>query len=238
MKTVGIIGGLGPETTAKFYLEVIFGCQKVNTENRPSILIQSVPATYSLERKEILEGVCGQEYLKLLIQAARNLEKGGADFIVMPCNSLHIFIDELRKAVDVQIISIINVVSRFLADKKIRRIGILSTSITRKMKLYETLFAREGITCAYPEDFEQEKLNEVILKIITSAYGAKEREMLTRILNNFRDKGVENILLACTDLQLAIPPTQVTIFDSMSILAQATVEEILGNRKVYEVIRN
>lgn len=233
MKTVGIIGGLGPETTSKFYLEVIFGCQKANSKSRPSILIQSVPIAYALEREEVMEGIVGNETLNLLFEAAKNLAKGGADFIVMPCNSLHVFIDELRKAVDVPVMNIIDVVSRFLADKKIKRIGILSASITRKEKLYETLSARGGIACEYPEDFEQEKLNEVILKIITGAYGVKEEETLAEILNNFRDKGVENILLACTDLQLAVPRTDLKIYDSMSILAQVTVREILVGRETY-----
>lgn len=146
-------------------------------------------------------------------------------------------LDKLRKAVDTPVISIIDVVSRFLADKKIKRIGILSAPITRKMKLYENLLAGEGISCEYPEDFEQEKVNEVIFKIITGAYGAKEQEALAGILNNFRDKGIENVLLACTDLQLAVSRTDLKIYD-LSILAQATVREILVDGETYEVTRS
>lgn len=229
MKTVGIIGGLGPETTSKFYLEVIFGCQKAGTDSRPSILIQSVPIAYSLERKEVMEGIVGNATLRLLVEAAENLVKGGADFIVMPCNSLHIFIDKLRKSVDVPIMSIIDVVVGFLVDRKVGKIGLLSTLITKNTKLYETPLLKAGIECEYPEDFEREEINEIILNIINGAYGVKEQEALAGILNNFRDKGIENILLACTDLQLAVPQTGLKVYDSMSILAQATIREILAD---------
>ena len=162
MKTVGIIGGLGPETTSKFYLEVVSGCQKINTDNRPPILIQSVPIAYSLEREEILEGICRKETSQMLIGAADNLVKGGADFIVMPCNSLHVFIDELRKSVDVPIMSIIEVVVKFLVERKISRIGLLSTLVTRKSKLYEIPLMKNGIICEFPEGPEQDKINEII----------------------------------------------------------------------------
>lgn len=226
---------MGPETTSKFYLEVIFGCQKINTDNRPSILIQSVPIPYSLEREEILEGRCGKETLTVLIKAADNLVKGGADFIVMPCNSLHIFIDELRRSVNVPIVSIVDAVVRFLVDRKIDRIGILSTPITKRAKLYDAPLAERGIICEFPDDYEQKKVNEVILNLVNGVRETTDRETMVDILKSFEDKGVKNVLLACTDLQLAVPKTELQIFDSMNILAQATVKELLSSEKVYEI---
>ncbi|TAL56934.1 MAG: aspartate racemase, partial [Nanoarchaeota archaeon] len=106
MKTVGIIGGLGPETTSEFYLEIIFGCFSKNREVRPPILIWNVPLLYQIERDLLMKSEGEERYIPYLQDAARKLEKAGADFLVMPCNSLHIFIDEIRNSVSIPVLSI------------------------------------------------------------------------------------------------------------------------------------
>jgi len=96
MKTVGIIGGLGPETTSEFYLELIFLCQKLNKVNRPPILIWNIPLPLKIEKELLIKDIGEKRYLPFLIEAAKILEKAGADFLVMPCNTMHIFIKEIR----------------------------------------------------------------------------------------------------------------------------------------------
>ena len=91
MKKVGIIGGVGPETTAEFYLDVIFSCQEKNKTARPNIIISSIPLPYQIEEDLIMRNVGSERYIPYLTAEAQRLEKAGADFIVMPCNSLHIF---------------------------------------------------------------------------------------------------------------------------------------------------
>ncbi len=118
MKTVGIIGGLGPSTTAEFYLEVIFACQKENKTNRPPALIWNVPISYKIEREAIVESRGKERLVPFLIDAAKRLEKGGADFLVMPCNSLHTFIGEIRRSVKIPVLSIVEETAKFLKKRK------------------------------------------------------------------------------------------------------------------------
>ena len=94
MKTVGIIGGLGPETTSEFYLEIIFSCYQKNKISRPPIIIWNVPLEYKIEEDLITKATGEERYIPYLIDATKRLESGGADFLVMPCNSLHIFIQK------------------------------------------------------------------------------------------------------------------------------------------------
>jgi len=122
MKTVGIIGGLGPETTSEFYLEVVFGCYEQNKGARPPILIWNIPLNYEIEQNFLKNATGEEKYLPYLIAAAKKLEKGGADFIVMPCNSMHIFINEIRRAVKIPVLSIVEETAKFLKAKKIKRI--------------------------------------------------------------------------------------------------------------------
>ncbi len=231
MRTVGIIGGLGPETTSRFYLEVIFGCYEKDKVNRPPMLIWNVPLSYEVEENFIKKAERENEYIPYLRDAAKRLEKGGANFIVIPCNSVHIFIDEVRNAVNIPILSIVEETVKFLKEKNINEVGILATSATLRRKLYEEKLDDENIKVHTPNQKDQEKMGEIINNLIHSRHNDMDKMELTKIIRNFADKDVKTILLACTDLQLIIPNLEKTeIIDTMEILVHATVEEILTKK--------
>jgi len=228
MKTIGIIGGLGPETTSEFYLDIVFSCQKKDRTARPSIIIASVPLPYKIEEDAISKNIGIERCLPFLIEEAKRLEKSGADFIVMPCNSLHIFIEDIRKAVKIPVLSIIEETVKFLKKNNFNKVGIVSTSATIKNKLYENAFEANKIEYKTPDAFQQAKLGKFIFNLVTGFQKNSDREELIQIINDFEKKDVSCVVLACTDLQLLIPkhPT-LKIFDTMKIFADASVEEIL-----------
>jgi aspartate racemase len=228
MKTVGIIGGLGPETTSEFYLDLIFSCQKKNKINRPPIIISSVPIPYQFEDETISKNVGIEKFLPFLIEEAQRLEKSGADFIVMPCNSLHIFINDIRNSVKIPVLSIIEETVDFLRNNKFRKVGIVSTSATIKNKLYENAFEQNQIAYEMPDDFQQAKMGKIIHNLVIGQQNNKDREELINIIDNFKTKEVDCIILACTDLQLLIPKSHsLKIFDTMKIFVDSTVKKIL-----------
>jgi len=228
MKTVGIIGGLGPETTAEFYLEVVFSCQKKGTTSRAPVIISSVPLPFKIEEDMITRNKGAELCLPFLIDEARRLESAGADFIVMPCNSLHVFIKEIRGAVKVPVLSIVEETIKFLKKNDFKKVGIVSTSATIKNKLYETAFMENGIEYRTPDDFQQAELGKFILNLVNGQHNNKDRERFIQIIDDFEGKDVECVVLACTDLQLLIPKHQtIKIFDTMKIFADATVQKIL-----------
>lgn len=228
MKTVGVIGGLGPETTSEFYLEIIFGCYEKNKENRPPILIWNVPLKYKIEEDLLMKAIGEERYVSYLIDAAKRLEKAGADFLVMPCNSLHIFIEEIRKSVKIPVLSIVEETAKFLKNKKISKVGMLTTSSALKRKLYETALKKEGIKQVVPDGFDQAKIGKMINNIVLSRHANKDRKELLKIIDKFEKKGVKNVILACTDLQLLLPHhPELEIYDTMKIFVDATVDKIL-----------
>jgi len=230
MKTVGIIGGLGPETTSEFYLELIFSCQKLNKVNRPPILIYSVPLPYDIEEDAIARGKGEERCVPFILDAAKKLEKAGADFLVMPCNSLHTFIEDLRSAVKIPVLSIVEETTEFLKKENISEVGIISTSITLNKKLYENSFMANGIKQITPDDFQQAKIGKMIHNLVSNRHDNKDREELIKVINDFETKGIDHVILACTDLQLLIPHhPRLKIYDTMKIFAEATVQEILKN---------
>lgn len=229
MKTVGIIGGLGPETTAEFYLDIIFSCQKKSKISRPSVVISSVPLPYQIEEDLITMNVGSERYIPYLVAEAQRLEKAGADFLVMPCNSLHIFINEIRESVNIPVLSIIEQTVKYIKENGIKSVGIISTSATIQNKLYENAFERENIDYKTPNDLQQAKMGKIILNLVTGQQKNQDREEIINIVNDFEQKNVECVALACTDLQLLIPKhPKLKIFDTMKILVNATVENILS----------
>jgi len=227
MKTVGIIGGLGPETTAEFYLELSFYCYQKNKERRPGILIWNVPQSYKIEKEAQVEARGEDRYIPYLTKAARMLEMSGADFLVMPCNTLHIFIKDIRKSVRIPVLSIVEETVKFLKNKKITKVGILATPSIIKNKLYENVFKKEGIGQVLPDEFDQAKIGKIINNIVLNRHANKDRQELLRIIDRFEEKGVKDVVLACTDLQLLIPHHKLNIYDTMKIFADATVDYIL-----------
>lgn len=224
MKTIGIIGGLGPETTSEFYLEITFSSYEKNKLNRPPMLIWNVPLPYQIEEDLIVRSVGEERYMPYLVEAAQRLEKGGADFIVMPCNSLHIFIDVIRKAVHVPVLSILEETAEYLKQKQIHEVGIIATSTTLKGKLYERWLAKADIQQIMPDDFQQAKIGKVINNLVLSRHNNGDREEIQGIIDSYAQKGVRTVILACTDLQLLIPQhDSVKIYDTMKIYAEATV---------------
>ena len=227
MKTVGIIGGLGPETTSEFYLDLVFSCQKKGGASRPPVIISSVPLPYQIEEDAISKNTGIERCLPFLIEEAKRLEIAGADLIVMPCNSLHIFIEQIRSAVSIPVLSIIEETVKFLKNKKMSRVGIISTSATIKNKLYENAFSKNGIEFYAPDELQQARMGKIILNLVLGQQKNRDREELINIINEYDGKGLDCVILACTDLQLLIPNhPSLKIFDTMKIFADATVAEI------------
>lgn len=224
MKTVGIIGGLGPETTTKFYMEIVFSCSKIRKQ-RPNILISNVAVPLLVEEEIIKDNKNEEKILPFLINSAKQLEKGGADFIVIPCNTVHVFINEIRNSVNIPVLSIIEETSKFLAGKHLGEIGLLATGSTIKNKL----FVRDalcGIRVKNPSKLQQNKINDIIHHLVDNIDTDKDKTELTNIM---KDLKINHFLLACTDLQLISEGIDnSTIFDTMNILAKATVKEMFS----------
>jgi aspartate racemase len=227
MKNVGILGGVGPETTANFYLYIMAECQRLAGSNRPNVLISSLPIPYATEESALLHGKDVDAFKPFLIREAKLLEKAGADFIVMPCNTLHRFENDIREAISIPFISIVDVVSSFLKNGKDSKIGLIATGITLETKFYQNRFDKIGIDSVIPDAFQQAKIAKMIHGLVTGCYANNQRQVLIDIIEDFTSQGVTMILLACTDLQALIPHHPgAKIVDTMQLLADEVVSQI------------
>lgn len=227
MKTLGIIGGLGPETTAEFYLSIIAQCQRLARDHRPNIIINSVPIEYSIEENALLHGKDVEQFLPCLIHSAQLLEKAGADFVVMPCNTLHRFVPDIQAAISIPFVSVIDVVVDFVMKNNLGGVGLIATSITLQSNFYQSAFDKNNIKYHIPTDFHQAKLAKMIFGLVSGNYANHHRNDLIDVIDEFDQQKISNVLLACTDLQALIPHhPRIKIVDTMQLLADRAVVEI------------
>jgi aspartate racemase len=238
MKSVGVIGGLGPETTAKFYLEVIFKCQDLNKTQRPSVIVSSVPLNFAIERDLIATNTGIERYIPFLTNEAERLEKSGVDFLVMPCNSLHVFINEIRDSVSIPVLSIVEETIKYIQANGFTKVGLIATSATLENNVYESKFIENSIGYMAPNKQQRAQMNTIIQRLIDGQHLNSDRRIITNVAEDLLEQGADSIALACTDLQLLNPSSQkIIIFDTMKILAESTVQYLLDESAIQAPVK-
>lgn len=159
------------------------------------------------------------------------LEKAGADFIIMPCHTAHLWIDQLKNAVTVPFYSIVENTFRTLLKQKnrsIERILLLATKTTINSQLYQTRFKNSGFTLIIPSSEEQQIVDNAILNVKA---GIRENNKYIEQMNVFLEKyqagGISVILGCCTEIPLMYPylKVEMQMLDPTLMLAQFAVKE-------------
>lgn len=228
MKTLGIVGGFGPDTTAKFQLRIVELFNELSPAVRPSILMCSPSIPTFLEHNLIINGQGLGNILPHLRKSAQILEKAGADFIVLPCNTLHVLFDQIQVKINIPLLNIINESIKVTKNQKLNKIAILGTSLTIKSNMHRKLLFMHNIEAIIPSINQQNQLDNIIHQLVI---GGNDQDVVTQfsqVITQLKPLCSGNFLLACTDLQLIkLSNLQVNLLDSMEILAQASVKKLL-----------
>ena len=177
---VGIIGGLGSETSCNF-------CLHVNTQFRrkmgcqPDIVLENLPVSVQAEKK-LIQGKLSEEHFRLLLQAVRKLNAAEVDFLVLPCNTAHVFFPELQRRSSKPIINIIEVCAQKCKQEKFAKVGLLATTKTIQTKLHHQELERAGIEVLVPGRREQNELTSIILQIINHQFSKQQTKILEKII--------------------------------------------------------
>ena len=200
-KTLGIIGGLGPETSCKFCLNINLKV-KSETDVQPHILLDNLPISGESENK-LINGGISDEHLNLLKDSIVRIQNN-VDFIVIPCNTVHIFIDQLRMISNVPIISIIEGTINECKRLKLNKVGLLASTKTVKENLHGKELQKEGISLIVPNNLDQSFISECIVRIINQKIKNTDKKKLLEIMNKLVKQGADGIILGCTDLPLLV----------------------------------
>lgn len=230
-KKVGILGGMGPLATVDLFGKIVQNTPATLDQDHLRIIIDNNPQIPP-RVEAILEGA--ESPLPAMAESARLLEKAGADFIVMPCNTAHYWIEELRAAVSVPVYSMIENAAAFAAEKFGRlsgRILLLATGATVSLNLYQEAFAAKRLVLQLPNLAEQEMLDKAVRRIkagevADNPYLADLNDMLA----GYAAGGTEVLLAGCTEVPLFFPYLSdgLARLDATLLLAQMVVARAKG----------
>jgi|SRR3989344_2056477 len=219
-KTIGILGGMGPEATADLYLRIIQLFQQrydaMYDSDFPEIIIVNLPIP------DVVQNENEQNLVKeMLIEGVKKLEKAGADFVAIPCNTVTYYIKEMQSAVSIPIINILQETTNAIIKSGIEKVGLLGTETTIKNRIYDDVLRDfQILTLEKPEQIETTK---IIMNILAGRKNPEDREKLLEFVQKLKKKGAKKVILGCTELPLVVKSND-DVFDTLEILAKSAVE--------------
>jgi aspartate racemase len=231
MKTVGIIGGVGPESTIDYYRSMIAVYRQESPDgSSPSIVINSIDMRKAVAMFEAndLSGVA--DYL---VAEVGRLAGAGADFGLLSANTPHIVFDEVQRRSPIPLISIVQATCDAAKARGLKRLGLFGTRFTMQGRFYPELFSKEGIALSVPEPDEQDYIHEKYMgELVKGVFLPETREGLLAIVDRLveREK-IDGVILGGTELPLILRDAEhrgIPFLDTTQIHVKAAVARLLA----------
>lgn len=204
MKTIGIIGGLGPESTVDYYKEIIAAFNAKYVEmTYPEIII------YSASINELMKFVETKNWPRLsewLLEKISSIHRAGAEFAVIASNTPHIVFDEIKSKSLIPLLSIVEETCNKAQEMNLKNIGLMGTKLTMEADFYKKPFISKGISVVVPSEEEQQLIHHKLFsEIELGIFKDSTREELLAIAKRMVDEeGIDALILGCTELPLVL----------------------------------
>lgn len=203
MKTIGIIGGLGPEATADYYKSVIGALRVEGSLAAPEIII------YSVSLEEVFTLVEAQQWnslIYLLVAKVKALHRAGADFAVISANTPHIVFDEVQTKSPIPLLSIVTATLDKAKELGLKQVGLLGTKFTMASNFFSAPFSAQGISVIVPAQNDQDYIHEKLVQEIELGIFTDETRtgLLAVIERLIEQENIEAVILGCTELPLIL----------------------------------
>jgi aspartate racemase len=230
-KLIGIIGGIGPESTIDYYRLFV----SIYREHRPEggyppLLINSIDLARALKLVSSgdLEGLAAY-----MLEEIHRLARAGATHGLLSSNTPHIVFEEIDAASPIPLISIVDTACRAAVERKLKRVGLFGTRFTMQGGFYQKVFAREGIEVLIPDSGDQEFIHGTYLnELVNGIVRAETRERYTAIARRMKaEQGIEALILGGTELPLLLRGAidiGVTLLDTARLHVERAVAELLS----------
>jgi aspartate racemase len=230
-KLIGIIGGIGPESTIDYYRLFV----SIYREHRPEggyppLLINSIDLARALKlvSSNDLAGLAAY-----LLEEIHRLARAGATHGLLSSNTPHIVFDEIEAASPIPLISIVETTCRAAVERKLKRVGLFGTRFTMQGGFYQKVFAREGIEVAIPEPGDQKFIHDTYLnELVNGVVRPETRERYIAIARGMKSgQGIEALILGGTELPLLLRGAidiGVMLLDTAHLHVERAVAELLS----------
>ena len=226
MKTIGILGGIGPSASASMYSRVVRYMQTAykawDDADFPKIMVYST----SLQGFDET-GIVDPEATKAgLVYAVQKLEAMGSDLVLVACNTVHYFDKEMQAALTVPLVHMVNEVCADTKRRGFKKVAIACSKSTRDLGLYSNGLLSLGIEAVVTTDKEQATVNAAIKDVMAGTQGSHTIYGLTQVFTRFKNDGAEAVILGCTELPLAITQSdsELLILDANDIVVRQAVK--------------
>ena len=217
---IGIFGGIGPEASSEHYSKLVAEIQKrCNIKSNldfPQIIINSYPAP------ELISDNITEKDLDSYVQALKELDSFEPNFIVMVCNTIHLFYDYLQSKIKARILNLREEVKQNLIDKQIKSVLIIGTSRTIKQGLYR--FA--SIKTFEPDEDELKELTSAIFNFNKGVNKSVQVQKTMKICDKYLKLGAETVILGCTEFAVMLKDQSIPKINTIDILVNATIKKL------------
>ncbi|EOO17940.1 MULTISPECIES: aspartate/glutamate racemase family protein [Bacillus] len=218
---IGILAGMGPKSTGPFVDTVVAGCQTIygakHDMDFPHMMIYSCPTPFYMDRP-----IDHEAMKKAIIEGAQKLESTGVDFIAMPCNTAHLYFEELQRSITIPILNIVDETLKAIPENT-KTVALLATEATVQAGIYQDGIAKRNIEYVHNEQW-QEMINQII-SCIKCGEIEEARKLWSLLVLQLKDE-VDTAIIACTDLNVVVSEDFV---DSAQCLAKAVVRMYASN---------
>ena len=233
MKTIGLIGGMSWESTVTYY-------QVINETIREELggLHSAKIIMYSVDFDEIERCQSSGDWKRsadILSDAARRLERAGADFVVICTNTMHKVAPEVRKSISIPLLHIAEVTAGKLKEAGVAAAGLLGTRYTMTQPFYVDVLTQAGINVLVPEEESIQTVNDIIFnELCVGIVRNSSKETLLAIIRQLQNCGAQGVILGCTELGLLVgaDDVELPVFDTALIHAGEAAREALRQNHV------
>ena len=231
MKTLGMVGGLGPESTIDYYQKIIALYRERNGDGSyPEFMINSINLTKGLNFMEVndLAGMAD-----FLLEAIRKLARAGADFGLISANTPHIVFDDVAPKSPIPLISIVEATCAAAKARNLKRLALFGTRYTMQANFYPKVFSREAIVLLVPERAAQDYLHEKYFsELVPGKFLPETRAGLLAIVDRMKAKSdIDGVILAGTELPLILRDPDhngIPFLNTTKIHCEAAVDKMLS----------
>jgi aspartate racemase len=220
MKTIGILGGMGPASTIAYYRYITDRYYELyGNYAYPEI------AVFSVDFQTIIDARYDRP--DIVRDAIEALHRAGADFVVASCNSIHVVYDRIADDLPIPWVSIVDVLGEHVRKSGTTRVGLLGTALTMRQGFYQRGLAHYGVETIVPEEAEQQQVNAIIFaELVRGVMTEASKGVMLESVERLSRAGADAVVLGCTEIPLLIQQddTTVPLFDTTTLHAQHALD--------------
>jgi aspartate racemase len=230
MKTIGLIGGMSWESSIEYYRIINQVVQKkLGGVHSAKIVLVSLDFAEIEDLQNIGDW---EEATRIMVEAARRVEKSGADLILICTNTMHLMAEEVQEKINIPLLHIADATARAVKQKELYTIGLLGTKFTMEKEFYRgRLETHHQLKVLIPDQEQREKIHQVIYtELVRGIINDDSRIIYQEVIDSLVERGTQGIVLGCTEIGLLVKPEDVPVpvFDTLEIHALAAVKAALS----------